>query len=131
MWDSGIACSDAAVNAHAGTVWASRASSLIRAQLEELTGRPTPSGFDATIEYESPSRRVHAIAFTDDRLLLADPDIESLWCELGDAVQQIDTAQLVDSAGHAIDYWAVLRSHGSRLYLQDYGDGWLCVDIAE
>jgi hypothetical protein len=127
LWDSGLACYDTAVNPTRDIAWAYRWPRLL---IRVCNG--------VTEEYDSPLHSVSAIAFDDDRLLLAgpvepgDPGDELSWCVLVDgAVQRRDAARIIGPQGKPLEDWAILASHGSRLYFQDYGDGYYGVDIAD
>jgi hypothetical protein len=119
LWDSGVACADAAVNVRYGVAWAHRwPTSLIRI-------------YDGVVdEYACPVGRVTAIAFTNDRLLLVGEAGEASWCSSVDGVvERLESARFVDLAGEPIDDWTVLASHGSCLYLDDDGNGFRYVDV--
>jgi hypothetical protein len=126
LWDSGIACSDIALNARGGTAWAFR---FPRTIVHVRHG--------SSAEYASPVHRVHVIAVDGDHLLLAgsvEPDGDGgdlSWCRVQDGeIRRLDAARVVDEEGRPFE-WSVLASHGSRVYFHDYGQGYHAIDVSD
>ncbi|GAB3864837.1 hypothetical protein GCM10029963_75920 [Micromonospora andamanensis] len=129
LWGSDYGDDQEAVNATADDVWSySRpflnyyhrgAHELYPCDLQNVRAiafdnEPDPLGrllLAAATELDGPSDNLHlGVVFEDD-------------------VAPIGPARIIDPVGRPINDWTVLAAHGSRLYLDDQGDGYHSLDV--